>query len=71
MLRRFSINFALLSMLMDALIVVGAMWLSGAIRPILNQIPFIKTLPPGDAWPLTVFFLFPAITVLVFGTFSL
>ena len=71
MLRRFSINFAILSMLIDMLVVVASLSLSAGLRPVLNGISFIKTIPAGMGLPLPLYGLFPCITVIIFSSFAL
>jgi hypothetical protein len=45
MLRRFSINFALLSMLFDMAAVALGLWGAGALRPFLNRIDPFHRIP--------------------------
>jgi exopolysaccharide biosynthesis polyprenyl glycosylphosphotransferase len=71
MLRRFSVNFALLSMLIDMLVVVASMGLAASIRPALNGISIIKPMPEGVGLPLPLYGLFPCITVIIFSSFAL
>ncbi len=71
MFRRFSTNFALLSMLIDMLTVIAGMYLAVAIRPELNSIPAIKSIPGGVGLPLLLYALFPCITVVIFSSFNL
>jgi len=45
MLRRFSINFAIFSMVLDAFWVVVGLKAAELIRPFLDGIPFLKSIP--------------------------
>ncbi|PKO01337.1 MAG: sugar transferase [Chloroflexi bacterium HGW-Chloroflexi-4] len=69
--RRFSINFAILSMLLDALTIAFSLWLSTIIRPILNSLSFIKTMQSPVSIPPAVYWIFPVIWVLIYLTISL
>ena len=71
MLRRFSINFALLSMLLDGFSVVFCLWFSGFIRPAMNPLSFVKPFLGGEAVPLPLYFLFPLIWVIIFSSLSI
>ena len=71
MLRRFSVNFALFSMLLDAVSVVVCLWLSAAIRPVLNQLSFIKTIVEPALVPTPLFILFPLFWVMIFSALSI
>jgi exopolysaccharide biosynthesis polyprenyl glycosylphosphotransferase len=71
MLRRFSTNFALLSMLLDMLVIVASMSLATVLRPALNNLSVIKPIPAGVGLPLPLYVLFPCITVIIFSAFAL
>jgi exopolysaccharide biosynthesis polyprenyl glycosylphosphotransferase len=71
MLRRFSINFAIFSMVIDMLVVIGSMLLSTEIREWLNAFAFIKPIPAPISLPLQLYFLFPVITLLVFSALDI
>jgi len=71
MLRRFSTNFALLSMLIDLLVVVASLALSHALRPALNGVSFIKYISADVGLPLPLYGLFPSITIIIFSAFAL
>ncbi|MEW6400368.1 MAG: sugar transferase [Chloroflexota bacterium] len=70
MLRRFSINFALFSMILDGVSVFFALWLAAAIRPTLNRISWIAPIPESVVVPSTLYFLFPAMWVLIGSSLS-
>jgi exopolysaccharide biosynthesis polyprenyl glycosylphosphotransferase len=71
MLRRFSVNFALFSMLCDGLSTVFGLWLSVVIRPALNSLSFIKTIGDGVIAPPLLYILFPLIWVVIFSSLSI
>ena len=71
MLRRFSVNFALFSMLLDVLSVVFGLWLSVTIRPALNVLAFIKDVNSSVVVPSTLYLLFPVIWVIIFSALSI
>lgn len=71
MLRRFSINFALFSMLLDGLSTVFCLWSSAAIRPLFNAFSFIKPVDQSVSVPLPLYFLFPVIWVIIFSSLSI
>jgi exopolysaccharide biosynthesis polyprenyl glycosylphosphotransferase len=71
MLRRFSINFALLSMLLDGLSVAFCLWFAAFIRPAMNEFSFIKPLLDAEVLPWTLYILFPLIWVVIFSSLSI
>jgi len=71
MLRRFSINFAIFSMLLDALVVFGSMVSMSYLRIILNQLPFIAYLPADVEYPIFLHVVFPLVWVGVLAGFSI
>ena len=71
MLRRFSINFALFSMLLDALSVMFCLWLAAAIRPALNDLTFIKPVPETASIPSVLYILSPVLWVVIFSSLSI
>lgn len=71
MLRRFSVNFAIFSMLADATSVVFCLWLAARVRPALNALVFIKDVEADSAVPASLYFLFPLIWVAVFSALSI
>jgi exopolysaccharide biosynthesis polyprenyl glycosylphosphotransferase len=71
MLRRFSINFAVFSIFIDMLIVIGSLLLSTIVREWMNAFPFIKGLPSSIGLPIQLFILFPVFSVLVLLAFNL
>jgi len=69
--RRFSINFAILSMILDIIMVSFGLWLSSIIRPALNSISFIKPIPAPVVIPTALFLIFPVIWVLIYLVMSI
>src|SRR3990170_3446575 len=71
MLRRFSVNFALLSMALDALLVAAALRLAAIYRPALNELSFAQTIEAGgDLLPEGLYIVFPLLWVAVLLLFS-
>lgn len=71
MLRRFSINFALFSMALDAALVAAALALAVELRPQLNELPFAQPLTEGTALtPGILYLLFPLFWVAVLLLFA-
>lgn len=71
MLRRFSINFAIFSMLADAASAVFSLWLSAEARPALNVFAFIKDVESKVVVPAPLYLLFSLIWVAVFSSLSI
>lgn len=66
MFRRFSVNFALFSIGMDAILVIGALALASALRPGLSNLPFIQYIPAPWPLPWPLYFLFPVLWICIF-----
>lgn len=71
MLRRFSVNFAIFSMLLDGASAVLCLWFSSVIRPSISNLPFIKFVDESVAIPYQLYILFPLIWVVVFASLSI
>lgn len=71
MLRRFSVNFALFSMLLDALSTALGLWLASTLRPLLNDVSFIKEVNDPRSVPLALFIVFPFLWVVIFSSLSI
>jgi exopolysaccharide biosynthesis polyprenyl glycosylphosphotransferase len=71
MLRRFSVNFALFSMLLDALSTAAGLFLSGTLRPLLNSVSIIKDVLEPALVPLALYILFPMVWVVIFASLSI
>lgn len=71
MLRRFSVNFALFSMVLDGISVILCLWFSAAIRPVISFFLFVR--PIGDliVVPTPLYILFPAVWVVIFSALSI
>lgn len=70
MIRRFSINFAVVSMLIDAGLISLVLWGAGALRPILADILPVKPVGPDFYLPTVLYVLFPILWVLILMWFS-
>jgi len=70
MLRRFSVNFAIFSMLLDGASALFCLWFAATIRPLMNFLAFVKTVD-SPAVPLQLYVLFPLIWVIVFSSLSI
>ena len=71
MLRRFSVNFAILSMALDGLSVIFCLLLSTLIRPALSALTFVKEVDTSVETPLSLYFLFPLIWMIIFSALSI
>src|SRR5690242_2676015 len=71
MLRRFSVNFALFSMLLDGLSTALGLWLSATLRPLLNHFSFIRAINDQLIVPLALYVLFPVLWVIIFSSLSI
>jgi exopolysaccharide biosynthesis polyprenyl glycosylphosphotransferase len=60
MIRRFSVNFAIFSLLMDGLLVCAALEIATRLRPYLAFLPFAAYYPEMVPTPWQVFFIFAA-----------
>lgn len=71
MLRRFSINFTIFSMLFDGIIVFVSMLMMSVLRIWMNRLPFIAEIPGRVEFPVWLYFVFPLIWIFVLATFSI
>ena len=71
MLRRFSTNFALISMLFDGAAVAISLWIATQLRPALNNVWGIEFIPAPVLTPAPLYSVFPLIWVLVYATLSI
>jgi exopolysaccharide biosynthesis polyprenyl glycosylphosphotransferase len=71
MLRRFSINFAILSMIFDAMCVAIGLWLATILRPLLNQFSFIQPIIDGIALPVYLYIVFPFVWVSILSAYAI
>jgi exopolysaccharide biosynthesis polyprenyl glycosylphosphotransferase len=67
MLRRFSINFALISMLLDVFTVAFSLWLSAALRPAMGGFDWFMPIPDEVNIPGPLYIVFSLLWVAVFG----
>lgn len=66
MFRRFSVNLAILSIVVDGTFVALALWFAAHIRPVLNRVDWFADLPSSFAIPWYLYLVFSAVWVLVF-----
>jgi uncharacterized Tic20 family protein len=71
MLRRFSINFAIFSMVVDMAMVAGALRLAVFIRPMMNSWSFIAYLPETARMPAILYVVFPVTFLVVLAAISI
>jgi len=71
MLRRFSVNFALFSLILDGLAVVLGLWISASLRPMLNSSPWFEKLATPVLIPPVLFGAFPILWMLIFAVLSI
>jgi exopolysaccharide biosynthesis polyprenyl glycosylphosphotransferase len=65
MLRRFSLDFAIFSICLDAVLAGAALRLAVLMRPTLSSLPFARHVPPGLDAPAILYVLLPLLWVLV------
>jgi len=70
MIRRFSTNFAVFSILFDLFVVAFSLWAVNQLRPLLNDLPFTKTITAPPPIPILMYFLFPLTWVVIMLSFS-
>ena len=70
MFRRFSVNFAILSIFLDIIIIIFSFAAAAYIRPFLNSLPFIRFIEPGFYIPIPMYFVLAFVWVGVFALFS-
>ena len=70
MLRRFSVNFTIFSMLLDGIIVIGSLVFMSYLRPAVKIPTFIANMPVVH-YPIYLFVVFPLIWVGVLAAFSI
>jgi exopolysaccharide biosynthesis polyprenyl glycosylphosphotransferase len=66
MFRRFSVNYALFSIGLDAVLIIAALALASALRPALSNLPFIQYVPAPWPLPWPLFLLFPPLWIGIF-----
>ena len=65
MFRRFSTNFAIFSIFLDALLISLSLAIAQLFRPLFNDLSWIHSLPAGFIIPWNLYFVFPLTWVLV------
>jgi len=70
MLRRFSTNFAVFSIIFDLIVVALSLWGVNQLRPILNTLPFTKPITAPPPIPIQMYFAFPIIWVVIMLAFA-
>lgn len=70
MFRRFSINFAILSIAIDLMVITASLAIVTYIRPSLNQLSFVKEMFDRSSIPWILYVLFPIIWVAILILFS-
>lgn len=71
MFRRFSIDFAIFSILLDGVLVTVSTLSMSVLRIWMNALPFIATIPGQVHFPLWLHFAFPIIWIVVLASFSI
>jgi exopolysaccharide biosynthesis polyprenyl glycosylphosphotransferase len=71
MLRRFSVNFALLSMALDGTAVILSLWASAYFRPMLNKFSWIEPIPIKVLVPSVLYLLFPLIWLVIYSSLAI
>lgn len=66
MIRRFSVNFALISIGLDSFVIAISMLLSSEMRPILSILPYTTDIRKPLQLPLILYLIFPTIWVGIF-----
>ncbi len=70
MFRRFSVTFALFSMVFDGLLAGLALRIAAATRPLFNGLPGVERVPFPPTLPEEIYYLFPVLWVGVMLIFS-
>ncbi len=70
MFRRFTVNFALFSMGLDALLVALSLYLATLTRPFLSSLPLVAYIPSPLYTPAVLYVVFPLAWVAVFSLMS-
>jgi exopolysaccharide biosynthesis polyprenyl glycosylphosphotransferase len=70
MFRRFSVDFALFSIFLDAFLVILSLFTASVLRPMLNSLPFIKEIFGFQTFPAALYLVFPVVWVFSFLVFS-
>ena len=71
MLRRFSINFAIFSIIMDAFLTVIGLGLAKFVRPLLDRLPFATPIVEQPNLPSSLYIIFPLLWVGILSAFAI
>jgi exopolysaccharide biosynthesis polyprenyl glycosylphosphotransferase len=71
MLRRFSINFAVLSMALDAICVAIGLYSATVLRPLLNWFSFIQPISDVTVLPISLYIIFPLFWVSILSAYAI
>jgi exopolysaccharide biosynthesis polyprenyl glycosylphosphotransferase len=71
MLRRFSINFAIFSIIMDAFLTVIGLGLAKFVRPFLDRLPFATPIGEQISLPTSLYIIFPLLWVGILSAFAI
>lgn len=70
MVRRFSVNFASLSIFVDIFTVFAMLWVNVAIRPFLDEYLPVKPVPGTFDLPVVLYVAFPLVWIAIMASFS-
>jgi exopolysaccharide biosynthesis polyprenyl glycosylphosphotransferase len=70
-LRRFSVDFALFSIILDMVCVAISLSLASLVRPYLNTFPFVTYIPQPIVTPWALYLIFPILWVAILSLLSL
>jgi FlaA1/EpsC-like NDP-sugar epimerase len=71
MLRRFSINFALFSIFLDALAIIGSLASMTEVRLWMNRLSFIQPIASAIVIPLFIYVSFTVLWIFVLAAFAI
>jgi exopolysaccharide biosynthesis polyprenyl glycosylphosphotransferase len=70
MFRRFSVDFAIFAMFLDAVLIALSLAVATLVRPALSSLPFVAHIPPSLKTPFVLFPIFSLLWVIVLLLFS-
>ena len=70
MLRRFSLDFAIFSFVLDTALIALALGIATSFRPAMNELAFVKYIPGPILFPKSLYLFFPIIWTLILYFFS-
>src|SRR5688572_24987176 len=71
MLRRFDVNYAAFSLLVDAGVVAGSLYVAELLRPDLYWLPFSQRISPNEGLPAILYLGAPLLWVTTLSWFAL